>query len=166
MPQIAQLTEDSWYLLSQLFWLLAVFGGIYLVIGRGMLPKIEATVDLRDRKIAEDLAAAKAAHAGADILDEQYRSTLDASRTKAQKAVQSAKDKAARDAEKKLAKADSDLGGKLAAAETSLRAAKSSAMAEIEAVAADAARDLVTRLSGAKVTVAEADKAVKAAMHG
>ena len=52
MPQIAQLTADNWYLASQLFWLLVVFAGIYVVIGRGMLPKIEATVDARDRKVA------------------------------------------------------------------------------------------------------------------
>ena len=130
MPQIAQLTEDSWYLLSQIFWLLLVFGGIYFVIGRGMLPKIEATVDQRDRKIADDLAAA------------------------------------ARDAEKKLAKADADVAAKLAAAEAELTAAKTSAMAEIEAVAAEAARDLVARLSGAKVSAAEAGAAVKAVIRG
>lgn len=166
MPQIAQLTDDGWYLLSQIFWLLVVFGGIYFVIGRGMLPKIEATVDLRDRKISDDLAAAKAAHGAVDVLDEQYRTTLEASRAEAQKAVQSAKDKAARDAEKKLAKADSELGERLTAAETALGAAKTSAMAEIEAVAADAARDLVARLSGTNVTAAEAGKAVKAVIHG
>jgi F-type H+-transporting ATPase subunit b len=166
MPQIAQLSEDSWYLLSQIFWLLIVFGGIYFVIGRGMVPKIEATVDVRDRKIADDLAAAKAAHGAADALEESYRVSLESSRAEAQKAVQAAKDAAARDAEKRVAKADADLAGKLAAAESALGDAKTSAMAEIEGVAADAARDLVARLSGAKVTAAEADKAVKAVLNG
>lgn len=166
MPQIAQLSEDSWYLISQIFWLLIVFGGIYVIIGRGMVPKIEATVDVRDRKIADDLAAAKAAHSGADALEESYRQTLDASRADSQKAVQAAKDQAARDAEKRIAGADAELAGKLAGAEQALGEAKASAMAEIEGVAADAARDLVARLSGAKVTPAEADKAVKAVLHG
>jgi F-type H+-transporting ATPase subunit b len=166
MPQIAQLSEDSWYLLSQIFWLLVVFGGIYFVIGRGMLPKIEATVDLRDRKIADDLAAAKAAHGAADALEEQYRVTLDASRADAAKAVQAAKDSAARDAEKKLAKTDAELAAKLAAAETALGDAKTSALVEIEAVAAEAAGDIVARLTGAKVSAAEAGQAVKAVMHG
>lgn len=165
MPQIAQLTEDSWYLLSQIFWLLIVFGGIYFVIGRGMLPKIEATVDKRDRKIADDLAAAKAAHGNVDALDDQYRVTLEASRAEAQKAVQAAKDKAARDAEKKLAKADAEVAAKLTAAEADLNAAKTSAMAEIQAVASEAARDMVARLSGSSVTAAEADKAVKAVIN-
>jgi F-type H+-transporting ATPase subunit b len=39
-------------------------------------------------------------------------------------------------------------------------------MAEIEAVAADAARDIVARLSGANVTADEARNAVKAALNG
>jgi F-type H+-transporting ATPase subunit b len=166
MPQIAQFTTDNWYLASQLFWLLVVFTGIYLVIGRGMLPKIEATVDARDRKVADDLAAAKAAHAAADAIEERYRQQSDASRAAAQKAVSEAKDKAARDAEKRLAKVDAELGDKLAAAEADVAAARKSAMAEIESVAADAAGDLVTKLSGVKVGAADAKAAVKAVLHG
>ena len=166
MPQIAQLTADNWYLASQLFWLLVVFAGIYLVIGRGMLPKIEATEDARDRKVADDLAAAKAAHATADALEESYRQQSDAARVAAQKAVAEAKDKAAKDAEKRLAKVDAELGEKLAAAEADVAAARKSAMAEIESVAAEAAGDLVAKLSGVKVAAADAKAAVKAVLHG
>lgn len=166
MPQIAQLTADNWYLASQLFWLLVVFAGIYIVIGRGMLPKIEATVDARDRKVADDLAAAKAAHAAADGLEESYRQQSEASRAAAQKAVSDAKDKAARDAEKRLAKVDTELSEKLAAAEADVGAARTSAMAEIESVAAEAATALVAKLSGVKVAATDAKAAVKAVLHG
>src|SRR3546814_18302944 len=55
--------------------------------------------------------------AAADNLEDRYRQQSDAARAAAQKAVQAAKDKAARDAEKRLAKVDSDLAGKMAAAE-------------------------------------------------
>src|SRR3546814_16648059 len=68
MPQINQLAEN-WYFASQLFWLTLIFGAVFVVIGLGMYPKIEAPVDARDRKVADDLAAAKAAHAAADHLD-------------------------------------------------------------------------------------------------
>lgn len=166
MPQIAQLTADNWYLASQLFWLLVVFAGIYIVIGRGMLPKIEATVDARDRKVADDLAAAKAAHAAADGLEESYRQQSEASRAAAQKAVSDAKDKAARDAEKRLAKVDAELSERLAAAEADVGAARTSAMAEIESVAAEAATALVAKLSGVKVAATDAKAAVKAVLHG
>src|SRR3546814_4800375 len=86
MPQINQLAEN-WYFASQLFWLALIFGAVFVVIGLGMYPKIEATVDARDRKIADDLAAAKAAHASADGLEEQYRQQSDLSRAAAQAAV-------------------------------------------------------------------------------
>src|SRR3546814_14103465 len=62
MPQINQLAEN-WYLASQLFWLALIFGAVFVVIGLGMYPKIEATVDARDRKVADDLASAKAENA-------------------------------------------------------------------------------------------------------
>ena len=163
MPQIAQILETY---ASQIFWLLIFFGLTYFGIGKAMLPKIEATVDARDRKVADDLAAAKAAHAAADNLEESYRQQSDASRAAAQKAVADAKDKAAKDAEKRLAKVDAELGDKLAAAETEVAAARKSAMAEIESVAAEAASDLVAKLSGAKVAAADAKAAVKAVLHG
>ena len=108
MPQISQFAEN-WYAASQIFWVLLTFGFVFFVIGRGMLPKIEATVDARDRKVADDLAAAKAAHAAADAIEESYRQQSDASRVAAQKAVADAKDKAARDAEKRLAKVDAEI---------------------------------------------------------
>lgn len=146
--------------------MLLTFGFVFLVIGRGMLPKIEATVDARDRKVADDLAAAKAAHASADNLEESYRQQSDASRAAAQKAVQDAKDKAARDAENRLAKVDAELAEKLTAAEADVGAARKSAMAEIESVAAEAASELVAKLSGAKVAAADAKAAVKAVLHG
>ena len=165
MPQISQFAE-SWYAASQIFWVLLTFGFVFLVVGRGMLPKIEATVDARDRKVADDLAAAKAAHAAADNLEESYRQQSDASRVAAQKSVQDAKDKAARDAEKRLAKVDAELAEKLTAAEADVGAARKSAMAEIESVAAEASADLVAKLSGVTVAAADAKAAVKAVLHG
>lgn len=166
MPQIAQLTADNWYLASQLFWLLVIFAAVYVVVGRGMLPKIEATVDARDRKVSDDLAAAKAAHAAADTLEESYRQKNDAARADAQRQVAEAKAAAARDAEKRLAVIDAELVQKLASAEQEISAARSSAMAEVEAVAADAARDLVAKLSGVTVGQSDAQQAVKAVIHG
>src|SRR3546814_14249623 len=92
MPQISQFAE-SWYAASQIFWVLLTFGFVFFVIGRGMLPKIEATVDARDRKVADDLAAAKAAHAAADGLVKSYRQPSDASGSAAHKAVTDAEAK-------------------------------------------------------------------------
>lgn len=165
MPQIAQLTQHNWYLISQIFWLLLVFGAVFFVIGRGMLPKVEATVDARDRKIADDLAAAKAARDAADAIEADWRTRTNAARAEAQALIATAKDKAAKDAEQRLAVANAAIEQKLGVAETEIAAARASALAEIEGVASDAAGDLVARLTGRAVNPAAAAQAVKAHIH-
>ncbi|MFN3945679.1 MAG: ATPase [Allosphingosinicella sp.] len=163
MPQIAQIASTY---ASQFFWLFIVFGLIYFAIGRGMLPKIEATVDARDRRISEDLAEAERARAEADRTEEAYRARTEANRAEALKVTQAAKDAAAEENARKLAAADAAIGERIASAEARIRAATDAALAEIEDVAADAAQDMVAKLSGAAVSRDEAAQAVKAALHG
>ncbi len=163
MPQIAQI-DATWA--SQLFWLVIAFLAIYLVIGRGMLPKIEATVDARDQRIASDLREAEAARAAADALEEANRTRTEADRAEALKLTQAAKERAAREAEAKVKASDAEIGARVGVAEASVRERAQAAMADIEAVAAEAAQEMVQRLSGAQVSRDEAASAVRNALHG
>jgi len=161
MPQIDQALE---MFSSQLFWLLVFFGITYFLIGRGMVPRVMGTVQLRDKQIADDLAAAKAARDAADAKEEDWRARENENRAAAQSLIADAKAKAAASSEAKLAKAQERLESKLADAETEIEAARVSAMAEIETVAADATRDIVARLAGAEIDEADAQAAVKEAL--
>ena len=161
MPQLNQLADVA---LSQLFWLLLVLGVIYFGIGKGMLPKIQSTVDLREKKIADDLAAAEAARAAADQSEAEYRERMDASRAEAARLTAKAKDESARATEKKLAKADSAIGAKIEKAEAAIRSARESAIAEIEDLAAELTRDITGKVAGIEVNKADAAKAVKGVM--
>ena len=161
MPQISQLAATY---ASQIFWLAIIFGLIYFGIGRAMLPRIEATVDARDRRIADDLAAAERARATADATEEAYRTRMAEARTEAVKSTADAKAAAARAGDEKVKAADAVLAGHAADAEGRLRAAQSQALAGIEEVAAEAAQDIVARISGANVNRADAVGAVKAAL--
>jgi F-type H+-transporting ATPase subunit b len=164
MPQIDQISE---IFASQLFWLIISFGLIYVVIGRSMLPKIEATVDARDKRIADDLAAAERARAEADETEEAYRQRMDQNRAEALKVTQAAKDASARETEQKVKAADAEIGERTAAAEARIRSAADAALADIETVAAEAAQEMVAKLSGAAVSRDRAVEAVKQAMaHG
>ena len=164
MPQIAQIVDTY---ASQIFWLLIVFGLIYFGIGRSMLPKIESTVEARDARIASDLAAAETARAKADETEAAYRAKIDGARAEALKATQEAKAAAALDAEKRVKAVDAELAAKAAEADARLKAAQANALAGIEDVAAEAAQDIVAKVSGASVGRDEAAGAVKAALvHG
>lgn len=161
MPQIAQLAETY---ASQIFWLLIFFGFTFFVVGRGMVPKVLATVGQRDQQIADDLAAAQAARDKADAEEEAWRVRENENRAAAQKLVAEAKAEAAKKSEKTIAAAQKRLDGKLAEAEQRIAAARAEAMAEVETVASEAAQDIVARLAGVKVTGPAAAKAVKEAL--
>jgi len=163
MPQLKQLPEIFW---SQLFWLAVVFGIIFFAIGKGMVPKIQSTVDAREKQIAEDLEKAQAARLAADRTEEAWRERMDAARAEAAKIANEAKQASARDTEAKVKAAADKLNVKLQASEKKLVEATQSARAEIEAVAAELTRDLVSRLTGLKIDPKEAAAAVKAEMHG
>lgn len=161
MPQINQLLLVYQ---SQWFWLLLVLAVIYFGIGKGMLPKIEKTVDDRDARIAGDLAAAEAARLAAHEIEERAKAAEIAARTDAQAVANEAKAKAAKDAENRLAKADAEIAAKVSAAEASLSKARAKALDSLESVATDAAQEIVAKVSGAKVTPAQAAQAVKAVL--
>lgn len=161
MPQIAQLADTY---SSQIFWMLVFFGITFFLIGRGMVPKVMSTVELRDKQIADDLAAAQAARDAADSQEEAWRERENANRAEAQAVISEAKAKAAASSEKKLAAAQKRLDAKLEKAAAEIEAARESAMAEVEDVATEAAQDIVARLAGTKVDKRSARSAVKKAL--
>ena len=162
MPQLSQLPD---VLLSQLFWLAIVLGFIFFVIARGMVPKIQGTVEARDQKIASDLEAAQAARSAAEATEEAWRERMDAARAEAVRLAQDAKNAAARDTEATAKKAADKLNQKVEAAEGKIRDAVESARAESEAVAAEAPPEMIKRLTGFKIDKNEAATAVKAELN-
>ncbi|MFT3976353.1 MAG: ATPase [Sphingomonas bacterium] len=161
MPQISQLAATY---ASQVFWLLLTFGIVFFVVGRGMLPKVQKTIDSRDKSIADDLAAASRARDEADKAEEAWRQRDHANREKAQALVAEARARAAKASEATLHAANEEQAAKVAAGEAEVRAATARALSEIEAVAAEAAQEIVSRVSGASVSLDDAKGAVKAAM--
>lgn len=161
MPQIAQLAETF---ASQIFWMLLFFGFVFLVVGRGMVPKVMATVEDRDQRIAADLAAAEAARGQADAQEEAWRVQAAKQRAEAQALIASAKAQAAKATEAKLADASARIDAILADAESRIAAARTAALGEVEGVAADAAQDIVNRLAGISVSSDQALGAVKGAL--
>lgn len=162
MPQIEQL---PYIFFSQLFWLAVVFGIIFFVIGRGMVPKIQGTVELREKKIADDLERAQAARSGAEETEAAWRARMDAARADAARIAQEAKQASARDSEAQVRAAADQLNVKVEAAQARIGEALASARVEIEGVAADATQQLVSRLTGLTVAPEDAAQAVKAELN-
>ena len=162
MPQLSQLSQVY---LSQFLWLAIALGFIFFVIARGMVPKIQATVDARESKIAGDLEAAQKARAAADETEAAWRERMDAARSEAARLSQEAKAESGRDTEAKVKAAADKLNLKVEAAQDKIRDAVNAARAEIEAVAVEATQEMVQRLTGASIDKKEAAAAVKAELN-
>ena len=164
MPQISQLAGTYF---SQIFWMLVFFGLTFFVIGRGMVPKVMATMDDRDQRIAQDLAAAQAARDAAETEAASWSQTEAAQRASAQELVAAAKHKAALATQARLAEATARIEAQIGSAEQRIVAASKAAMDEFEQVAADVAQDITQRVAGLAVSAEDARGAVKGPfIHG
>jgi len=159
MPQLSQLSQVY---LSQFLWLAIALGFIFFVIARGMVPKIQATVEAREQRIAGDLEAAQKARAAADETEAAWRQRMDAARAEAARIAQEAKAQSGRDAEAKVKAAADKVNQKVDSAQARIREAMTAARAEIESVAVEAAQEMVRRVSGIAVDNKDAAVAVKA----
>jgi len=162
MPQLSQLSEVY---LSQFLWLAIALGFIFFVIARGMVPKIQATVDAREKRIAGDLEAAQKARVAADETEAAWRQRMDTARAEAGRIGQEAKAQSGRDTEAKVKAAAEKLNQKVEAAQAQIREAATSARSEIESVAIEATQEMVRRVTGITVDKKDAAVAVKAELN-
>jgi F-type H+-transporting ATPase subunit b len=162
MPQLSQLSQVY---LSQFLWLAIALGFIFFVIARGMVPRIQATVDAREQRIAGDLEAAQKARTAADETEAAWRGRMDAARAEAARIAQEAKQASARDTEAKVKAAADKINVRVESAETKIREAIGAARAEIEAIAAEATSEMVSRLVGISIDPNDAAVAVKAELN-
>jgi F-type H+-transporting ATPase subunit b len=162
MPQLSQLSEVY---LSQFLWLAIALAFIFFVIARGMVPKIQATVDAREQRIAGDLEAAQKARVAADETEAAWRERMDSARADAARIAQEAKTKSGLDTEAKVKAAADKINLKVESAQGRIRDTVAAARAEIESVAADATQEMVKRLTGIAVDKKEAASAVKAELN-
>ena len=162
MPQLSQLSEVY---LSQFLWLAVALAFIFFVIARGMVPKIQSTVEAREKRIAGDLEAAQKARTAADQTEAAWRERMDAARAEAGRIAQEAKAESGRDTEARVKAAADKVNAKVEAAQSSIRDALAAARSEIESVAAEATRDMVRRVAGLSVDKKDAAAAVKAELN-
>lgn len=158
MPQFDQIAEIY---ASQLFWLTIFFGLIFLVVGLGMVPRIQGTVDARDAQIAADLATASDARDTADRLEADHRAALDRGRAEAARMAAEAKALAVNATETRVKAGDVAAAARIEEASQRIAQARIAAQAELEAVAADAASAMVDRVAGLSIDPERARAAVQ-----
>jgi F-type H+-transporting ATPase subunit b len=143
MPQF----EFSTFL-PQMVWLAIFFAVLYFGVVRLTLPKVGRVIEAREDQVSGDLSAAQGAKAESDRMAADYDAGVATAQDAARAKVTEARSAATVAIEAKLKQSSEAIAQKSAKAQADLDAARSSALAQVESVAADAAADIVERLTG------------------
>lgn len=133
---------------SQLFWLVVLFGILYLLMSRIALPRVTRILDDRAERIAADLNAARAAQEQAAGAQRAHEKTMADARAAAQATAQEAHRAVTAEADAKRHTLEASLAEKVSAADAQIAASKTAAMANVREIAAEAATAIVQQLTG------------------
>ncbi len=150
--------------LPQLFWLAIFFAILYFAVVVPTLPKLGRVIDARETQVTGDLDTAARAKAEADRMATDYDEGVAAAQNDARGRIVAAQSIAAKQLEAKLAESNAATAARTAAAEADIDAARGRAMTEIEGVAADAAGDIVEKLTGTRPDPSSTADAARAAL--
>ena len=158
MPQLNPL---DWA--PQLIWLVITFGVLYLLMKWVALPKIGSVLEMRQGRIAGDLAEADKLRRETQEAIAAYEQALAEAKARAHGIAQEARNRLKDEVAAERTALERDLSAKSAEAEAQIHQAKVSALKEVNAVASDTATEIVRRLIGIAPTKPEVSAAVAAA---
>ncbi|TLG78243.1 ATPase [Methylocystis sp. B8] len=135
----------------QIFWLVVIFGLLYVLMSRIALPRVGGIIENRGAKIASDLGAAREMQSKAQAAAAANDENLRRRREEAQAIGREAQNKIAGETAKQRTIAESQAAEKIRAADERIASAKAKALANVEQIAEEAAAAIVEKLTGAKV---------------
>ena len=143
MPQL-----DVSTFAPQLVWLAISFVVLYLLMSKLGLPRVNAIIEARRKRLDDDLARASEIKAEAEAVIATYQRILAEARAQAQATIKERTDQFAAEAAERQRQLAEALAEQTKAAEQEIAAAKERAFAEIRNVAIDVARSVTEKLTG------------------
>ncbi len=149
---------------SQLIWLAVTFVLLYVLMSRIALPRIAGILADRDKRIANDIAAANRFKEQSDAAHAAYEKALADARGRAQSIANATREQQAAAAEATNKQLEAQLHERIAAAEREIVANRTSAMSNVGGIASDTAAAIVERLIGKAPAAHEIAAAVSKTM--
>ena len=127
MPQL-----NPEFFVSQLFWLVVTFSFLFVFLWRVSLPRIGNVLEKRERKITEDLTAAKELQAEASQIQEEIEKQLKQARNDASEMIKSSSIALQDKAQTELKKLDKELETKIDESAKAIDKSKSESLSQIQ----------------------------------
>ena len=155
MPQL-----NPEFFVSQLFWLVVTFSFLFVFLWRVSLPRIGNVLEKRERKISEDLTAAKELQAEASKIQETIEKQLKKARAEASEMIKSSSNALQDKAQVELNKLDKELEAKIDESAKAIEISKSELVSQIQEQVHQITKLTISKVATFNVTDDEIKKAV------
>ena len=136
-----QLNPEYWF--AQIFWLVFIFGALYLAIWRLILPRITDSIENRKKHIINDLDEAQKLKERAEKKLIEYKKIIDDSKNEAKKIILENKMKLSKDIEEKRKKFESEIEKELTEAEKQVKKFHQSSTTNINKIAVEISSEVM-----------------------
>jgi len=154
---------DSHSFVSQLVWLVVVFGLLYWLMSRIALPRVGSILEARRGRIEGELADAHRMQRQATEASAAYDAKLADAKGRAQALAQETHEELTAATSARRHALEDDLNAKLAAAERQIEDTKGRALGSVAGIARDAAAAIVEHLTGKAADPQAIDAAIAGA---
>ena len=155
MPQL-----NPEFFVSQLFWLVVTFSFLFVFLWRVSLPRIGNVLEKRERKITDDLTAAKELQAEASKIQEEIENQLKQARTDSSEMIKSSTIALQDKAQTELKKLDKELEAKIDESAKAIDKSKSESVSQIQEQIHEITKLTLSKVATFNVSDDEVKKAV------
>jgi len=154
-----QLNPDYW--VSQIFWVILIFGILYVILWRTILPKINENLENRKSQILTDLDNAQKFEDKSKEKLSDYNKILNQAKQEAKKILDATKTKVNRDIENKKNQFNLEIKKEIEKAEKEIKTLKLSSIENINKIAIETSSEIVRKIISTEVNASSVSAIVE-----
>ena len=144
-----QLNPEFW--ISQIFWLTLIFGALYALLSKFILPKISNNLETRKSQIVENIEAAEKQRKESDQKIKDYENIINEVKIEAKNIFNQARERILKDINNKKESLKKEIDQEIKKAETEILELKNKSPEKINKIAIETSADLIKKIVGVQV---------------
>jgi F-type H+-transporting ATPase subunit b len=146
-----QLNPEYWA--AQIFWLILIFSGLYLIIWKIFFPRITDSIENRKSKVINDLAETQKIKENAEKKLNEYNEIIENVKKEARKMIENSKKKLENDIKSKKQKFNEEIEKELLNVEKEIKSLKKSSISSINKIAVETSAEMIRKIVGGDVNL-------------
>ena len=154
-----QLNPEFWT--AQIFWLILIFSGLYIIIWKIFLPKIINSIENRKSKVVNDLNETQKLKENTEKKLSEYNKIIDDAKKEAKRVIEYNKKKLENDIKIKKQKFNEEIEKELMAAEKEIKSLKKSSISNINRIAVETSSEVIKHIIGTEINTSNVSAIVE-----